>query len=268
MVGTFVLLSIISSSGACSAVPANGLDELQFNEVVAVVEAIYAPIVAARGAELIITKQWRDDRLNAFPSRFSSVMALTVSGGLARSRGMTQDGFALVVCHELGHLLGGFPQGNPGMANEGQADYFATAKCLRKVFSDPAARRFSRPDFEDPTATRSCAAAFAGPEERAICVRSAMAALSASKATAGWGKERAPALDSPDPYHTTVTDDRHMPRQCRLDTQFQGALCRKPASEDFSSEGPNPGACTRSQGFTVGLRPRCWYQPPESEPDY
>jgi len=27
----------------------------------------------------------------------------------------------------------------------------------------------------------------------------------------------------------------------------------------------NPGTCTRSQGYEAGLRPLCWYKPPESE---
>ena len=184
-------------------------------------------------------------------------MGLSMSGGLARVRGITQDALALVACHELGHLLGGSPQ------NEGQADYFATAKCLREIFAQPAARLFSRLDAIDATARRACRRAFRRTADRGTCMRSAMAAVSASAATTGWGDDDpAPSLGTPDPFETTVTDDRHANRQCRLDTQFQGALCSKRATEDFSDTDPAAGACTEVEHFSLGLRPRCWYLPP------
>jgi hypothetical protein len=250
------------------AFPDHGISKAQFNEVLDVIEAVYRPLIERRGSKFIVQRNWSDNTVDAKPSSSSSLMGLTVYGGLARYRGMTQDGLALVACHELGHLLGGFPQGNLGSANEGQADYFATAKCLRRVFAEPTSNSFSRLSFVDPIAEKACAGVFKKSSARSICVRSAMAALSVSPMTTGWGNEpEIPAFDTPDPYRTTVTDDRHMPKQCRLDTQFQGALCAKSVDEDFSDTNPGPGACTQSQGFTVGLRARCWYYPPESEPD-
>src|SRR5208283_5416445 len=96
----------------------------------------------------------------------------------------------------------------------------ATSKCLPRLFAAQAAKSFSRLDAKDPTAEKACAGVFKDLARRDICVRSPM--------TTGWGEEKAPALDTPDPYRTTVTDDRHMPKQCRMDTQFQGALCAKP----------------------------------------
>jgi len=74
-----------------------------------------------------------------------------------------------------------------------------------------------------------------------------------------------PAFDTPDPNVVAETDDSHPATQCRLDTYLQGALCTKPVSEAFSDEDPAPGACTRSQGYAVGMRPLCWYKPPAGE---
>ncbi|MBS2026705.1 MAG: hypothetical protein JST54_02275 [Deltaproteobacteria bacterium] len=261
------LLSWAIAVGFAGA-PERGLDELQFNQVLDAVEATYTPILAQRNLRFIIERRWPDDAVNSSPFRGATFVGISISGGIARARGMTQDALALVACHELGHLLGGFPQGNPGMSNEGQADYFATAKCLRRIFTSPSSQTFSRLPASDPVARKACAAAFSGEHQRAICIRSALAALSASRMTSTWrDDEPLAALDTPDPFRTTVTDDRHMPRQCRLDTQFQGALCAKPATEDFSDLAPEPGACTRAEHFTIGMRPRCWYQPPASEPD-
>jgi hypothetical protein len=265
---TFPFFTVGVVSQQSPAFPDHGVNEAQFTEVLDVIEAVYGPLIEHRGLKFIIQRDWSDDTVDAMPFSSSSFMGLTMYGGLARYRGMTQDSFALVACHELGHLLGGFPQGNLGLANEGQADYFATSKCLRRIFAEPTTNSFSRLSFIDPTAEKACAGVFKESSSRGICVRSAMAALSASVMTTGWGNEpEIPAFDTPDPYRTTVTDDRHMPKQCRLDTQFQGALCAKSVDEDFSNTGPEPGACTQSQGFTVGLRPRCWYYPPKSEPD-
>jgi hypothetical protein len=254
---------LFAAQGRPQAAP--GLDEAQFHQVLDAIERVYAPVVAKRSKQLVIERQWADDDQNATPFIGATIMGLTISGGIARARGMTQDGFALVACHELGHLLGGLPQSTPGMSSEGQADYFATAKCLRRVFESPLARLFSRLPAVDPTAKKACARVFGPGRATEVCIRTAMAALSVSPATVGWGHEPEASFDTPDGFRTMVTDDRHMPRQCRLDTQFQGALCAKPATDDFSETDPVQGACTQSERFTVGLRPRCWYQPSDFE---
>jgi Zn-dependent protease with chaperone function len=52
-------------------------------------------------------------------------------GGLARDPLVTKDGFSAVICHEIGHHIAGAPRkGFSWASNEGQADYFATTKCL------------------------------------------------------------------------------------------------------------------------------------------
>jgi hypothetical protein len=57
-------------------------------------------------------------------------------GGLARRDFVTVDGVALIVCHEIGHGLGGWPTqlSDPHVSIEGQADYFATKDCLQQFF--------------------------------------------------------------------------------------------------------------------------------------
>jgi len=264
---THALLSWAIAIGFAGA-PDRGLSEFQFNQVLDDVESTYAPVVAKRNLKFIIERRWHDGAVNSSPFRDGEVIGISISGGIARAHGMNQDALALVACHELGHLLGGFPLSEPGISNEGEADYFATAKCLRRVFDSPVAEHFTRLPPTDRTARQACATVFSSEHDRTICVRSAMAALSASPMTSTWSDNEPPAaLNTPDPYRTSVTDGRHMPRQCRLDTQFQGALCAKPADEDFSDTNPVVGACTLAEHFKVGTRPRCWYEPSESEPE-
>merc|ERR1719433_1078923 len=87
------------------------------------------------GGTLTVHKQWHDDNANAYASKTGLSWEVFMLGGLARHAAITKDGFALVVCHEIGHLIGGAPliPGRPEpIANEGQADYWGATKCLKR----------------------------------------------------------------------------------------------------------------------------------------
>ncbi|MBI5242683.1 MAG: hypothetical protein HY922_03235 [Elusimicrobia bacterium] len=247
---------------------AKGITQAQFDQVMDSAQAIYGPVVEARGGVLEINRRWDDPTVNASAQRIGNRYILNMYGGLARHEVVTQDGFALVVCHELGHHIGGFPKMKySGWAtNEGQSDYFANLKCLRRVFADSASLSFTRAAGSDPVAEKACAQSFNG-SERAACMRGAMAGKSVSALFKTLHNEsKDPLFDTPDPNVVPQTSDSHPATQCRLDTYFQGSLCAKPVSEDVSDKNPAPGTCTRSQGFSAGLRPLCWYKPPASEP--
>ena len=91
----------VASQQSRAQFPEHGIDEVQFNEVLDVIEAVYGPLIEHRGLKFIIQRNWTDGTVNAIPFSSSSFMGLAVYGGLARYRGMTQDSFALVTCHEL-----------------------------------------------------------------------------------------------------------------------------------------------------------------------
>jgi hypothetical protein len=243
-----------------------GITEAQFKDVLAVVQSVYAPIIAARGGKLSIEADWSDDTVNAYANQSGTTWVIHMYGGLARHQAVTQDGFAMVACHELGHHLGGFPKVSSWAANEGQADYYAPSKCMRRLYGSARAKSFTRPAVS-AAVVQACAGAWRGAPDRAMCERNAAAGLSLATLLASLGGDPAPSVDTPDRSRVTETNDAHPAAQCRLDTYFQGALCAKSATEDFGQAEPNAGACTRSQGFVVGIRPRCWYKPPATEPD-
>ena len=240
-------------------VHAAGIPQDMFNRVLDRVERIYAPIVASKGGQLVVDRLWEDPTVNAYASQSGSEFHIAMFGGLARHEAITEDGFALVACHEIGHHIGGFPKSWDWATNEGAADYFATLKCLRNVLtSDPEA---------DPTARAACAGSFSDPAALKRCRGGSMAGFSVTKLFTDLGQTPPPSFSSPDPSVVDVMDDSHPAAQCRLDTYFQGALCTKALSEELSDADPVPGACTRKQGFQSGLRPRCWYKPPADEPE-
>ena len=243
---------------------AGGLSEAQFNAVIDKLEVIYAPIVSQMGGRLTINRKWTDATVNANATRMGGWI-VNMFGGLARHNTITEDGFALVLCHEIGHHLGGAPKVgglfNRWASNEGQSDYFATLKCLRKAFlNDNNAQAISRMNVPT-TLSQACAKAWPNKDDRAICIRSGMAGVSVAGLFAALRNQPEGKFETPDTNVVSRTDDAHPAHQCRLDTYLQGALCEKSFNEDVSQSDEVRATCHGSTGAKVGLRPLCWFKP-------
>ena len=244
-----------------------GLSEEQFNMAIERVETIYAPIVAQEGGKLVISRAWNDATVNAYAQRSGSNWMVNMFGGLARHETITEDGMSLVVCHEIGHHIGGAPKkvsyySNSWASNEGQADYFSNLKCLRRVFlNDNNIAIVSKMDV--PAAlTDACSSAFTTEQDRAICIRGGMAGDSVAKLFQALRNQTTPAkFDTPDRSAVSVTNDNHPATQCRLDTYFQGSLCEVNFGDDVDQESEVSGTCHGTLGHKMGLRPTCWFKP-------
>jgi hypothetical protein len=242
-----------------------GVSEEKFNSIAEKIENIYAPFVTVLGGKLIINKRWEFKSVNAFAYKHEDKWTVELSGGLARHPLMTEDAFALVVCHELGHLIGGAPKDkNPVKkvySNEGQADYFAVTKCLRIYFSDENNAKAISNIAIPPLLKNSCSKVYKNKKKQDICVRIGLAGLDNGKFFATTLKKAEPKLETPDQNIVTVTFDNHPDPQCRLDTYFQGILCDKSPDENFRDDDETTGACHDLHKDKTGLRPRCWFRP-------
>ncbi|MDO9183353.1 MAG: hypothetical protein Q7U04_13145 [Bacteriovorax sp.] len=187
-------------------------------------------------------------------------------GGLARHPLMTEEAFAVVVCHELGHHLGGAPKKRQSFSidplwssNEGEADYFSSLKCLRKFFTGLNNQDVLREMQVPKEVIAQCLKVFPNIEETLICQRSAMAGFSVGLFLKSFSKvKKEISFSSPEKKRVLFTNNSHPSPQCRLDTYFQAALCDKHFSEELSSKDLNIGACTLKNGDQQGIRPRCW----------
>lgn len=244
---------------------AKGITEKQFNDVMDRVEAIYKPEIAARGGRLVLKRLWSNATVNASAQRSGNDYILNMYGGLARHESITQDGMALVACHEMGHHIGGAPKyggGNDWASNEGQSDYFANMKCLRRVFAAPGASSFTRPKGDDAGPRAACEKSFSSESDRALCVRGSMAGMSVTTLFRILRRETVlPRFDTPDPAVVGRTYDAHPGTQCRLDTYFAGSVCARAVGEEVDESNPATGTCTPAGGQTSGFRPLCWYKP-------
>lgn len=247
---------------------AGGLTEEQFHKVIDKYEELYTPIVKTYGGNLVIERNWTDGTVNAYAQQLGKTWKVSMFGGLARHETITEDGFALVICHEIGHHIGGAPRkvspwSSPWASNEGQADYFATLKCLRRAWEQDDNEAIVRSMKNVPESlTKACGEQHLWNTDYYVCVRGGMAGMSVAKLFQALRDATVePKFETPDTRVVTRTDDNHPAYQCRLDTYFQGALCEVSHHEDVSASSEVTGTCHKANGHTIGLRPLCWFKP-------
>ena len=258
------------------------MTEETFNNIINNVISQYKDEVSKFGADLKVEKRWTDEKVNAYAHRMNSknVWEIVMFGGMARHPLLTEDGFALIVCHELGHHLGGAPKRIPEnpieeifkdkiiwASNEGQSDYWATLKCFRKVFKDKDNFAFLQEQVVDDEMFALCDKSFSSKEESALCLRSLIASKNLSKVLTSLSSPDAeiyPKISTPDPKEVTTTFQKHSEAQCRLDTLLAGTICHEVLSSNVSDKNPNIGTCNRSNGDDFGVRPLCWFRPKDS----
>lgn len=253
---------------AGKSIGAGGITQADFNDVIDQLELVYGPIINSYGGQLRVERLWSDGTVNARASRQGSTYLVQMYGGLARHESVTKDAFALVACHEVGHHIGGVPRytgaGLNWASTEGQSDYFAVTKCLRKLFRNDNNESIVQNMNIDPLVTQKCEAEFSVANDIAICKRISMAGHSAASMFAVMSNRALPKFDTPDPNVVTTTYESHPAYQCRLDTYFGGANCEVQDTVEIGQSNPNVGTCNRKDGFSEGLRPLCWYKPTNS----
>jgi hypothetical protein len=243
----------------------SNVTEADFNEVINTLHRIYAPVVKKKAnVELVMKADWHSGVVNAYATREVDTWSVHIAGGIARSKGMTKDSLALVVCHELGHHLGGAPRtflfdGWPSA--EGQADYWASSKCLKKYYAEVEMIEDIAQDENLPEKVLAdCRNTYQSTVRMNICLRSMLATVHFSNflntlPTSRW----ITSITGKDNRVVKGTNTNDYPRpQCRIDTLYQGSLCTVDANAETSETNRLLGHCNEGE---VGTRPICWYRP-------
>ncbi len=235
----------------------SNVTEADFNKVIDTAEEAFKPIMKKHGGVLDIKRHWEDSTVNASAIQMGGTWEVNMYGGLARREEVTLDGFALVLCHEIGHHLAGFPFVSEWAANEGQADYYGTQACLRQLWRGQD--NSVAASTVDGAARQACDESWAAEGDRNLCYRIMMAGRSLAELLAH-GQSKV-SFSTPDAKVVKRTFHEHPEAQCRLDTFVAGALCK--ASFDMNIiPGDEPEAMKYSCGprFEEGQRPRCWFK--------
>jgi hypothetical protein len=239
-----------------------GISEQEFSVLLSRAERAMSPLVKdLTGKKLIVNNKWSDPTVDANATRDENLNpVININGGLARHPQMTRDGLLLLICHEVGHHLGGAPKSFRGNTTvrgwssaEGEADYFAVTKCLPRVFQDGLETK--NLDFEIDTLNMKNAFNKCKDDQ---CARIILAGKAVSDVFASIKKgTNATNILIND---TTVVDKTfymHPNPQCRLDTYIAGARCDVSIEIPFDNNDPKIGACVAN---TIGARPTCWYR--------
>lgn len=235
------------------------------------VEGVYRPLFSQKfNKVLTIEGQWEETEVNAHATRdLEDNPIVEVPGGLARHPLLTEDGFLLIICHELGHFLGGAPKMLRGESKkvgwssaEGQADYFAANKCFKTLLVH---QQWEQNEQVPP-------GLFTLQDEKEVaelcsdsaCKRMLFASLSVAKmfAAVKW-ESVTPSLTSPTTREVEETSFFHPSAQCRLDTFVAGWFCPKSPGDEFDDLDPTRGACLDEGNATESpfKRPSCWFRP-------
>lgn len=189
---------------------------------------------------VIPAADWEKPYFTAYTVENEGVLTIGFWGGMARIPGMNDEAIALITCHEVGHVIGGEPRFKlplyNNLSSEGQADYYATAVCLKDYFTQDTDTPKVLNEAMDSSVLALCASTYSDSLEMAVCLRS----LRGAKAMAELlyymkPEEGEAALENPSLEVAQETFfDSYPKNQCRLDTLIAGALGK--------------------------VRPACWYQ--------
>jgi hypothetical protein len=238
----------------------NGMTEEMFNQIIEEVRIVYEPIVKNLGGNLVIKGDYNDTTVNAYADRDGDSWNVSMFGGLAKRPEVTFDGFAMVIAHEIGHHIGGFPFVSDWAANEGESDYFATIAAARQLWSgdgkvivevDDEARKICEKNMNN--------------SDLNLCYRQMNAGYSLANLLGALGGTKV-SFKTPDKSVVKKTNNNHPAAQCRLDTYVAGALCTVawnnnviPQTEkDMAKQSCISPNKTKA---SVSSRPLCWFKP-------
>ena len=250
------------------------MTEAEFNAIINDIAALYRDLAKSKGAVLEVNALWSNSTVNASANQMAGAWIINMYGGLARRPEVTKDGFALVVCHELGHHFGGFSFGGSSWAaNEGQSDYFATQSCAKRAWAEQKDLNATFRDEVGEVAKNACDETYKSQEDRDLCYRSAAAGFSLGRLLAALGGDSEPSFSTPSTKRVRRTYNEHPEAQCRLDTYLAGATCSKAFDPNIIPGRRHPKgqgsldaeklaakySCTEQDNMAFGLRPTCWY---------
>lgn len=190
----------------------------------------FSPLVERQGGKLYLVLNWESERVIAEALRpVPTDWEIVLHGGATRIEELGTAEISLILCHELGHHLGGKPTAarDGWSACEGQADYWSSFTCI-KEFSDL---------LKDIVVSREalgwCEKNFSVPEKN--CGKFAQTALNVTRFYGKFQPSGYSNLEALDLNITSRTFFGHPSPQCRLDTLMAGYLLKE--------------------------RPQCWYNP-------
>ena len=210
-------------------VPRPAIDDETRDRIFSVLEDEYREDMEKEGLQLEIVEA--DSRnFGGFASREGRRARVEILKGTRMHRRITPEAYTLIVCHEIGHHMGGPPHAadRPWGSVEGQADYHATLKCWRRVANELDFIGLADPFTDDDAAIMDlCEGAM--PEnldDRLVCQSGLRASLKLNRLMAELRGIPAASIEvgSESPEMVEKTLETEPSPVCRWETFRRGAL--------------------------------------------
>jgi hypothetical protein len=242
----------------------SNISRAEFRRMIDQVKRVYGPIFKREDLNFRLEANWDDKQVNAFAGVRGQDRYVLIYGGYARHPLMTEDAFLSVICHEIGHHLGGYPKKTTGSwsSSEGQADYFSTLKCMKLVLKDDPNNKLMMEKLSLPSdVVKLCRAQFPDVDGYQICLRGAQAAEDHGRVLADLSKNNpfSVSLKTPDTKRAESMNLKHPGTQCRVDTKLAGALCNVSPYVALDDEDETIGTCHFNNFHILGNRPDGWF---------
>lgn len=268
------IIILLTLSISCKRPVPSETTEADFHQITDDIMDIYRPVFEKQGLGLVAIKDWENEEQNAYATRSGNLAFVTMYGGLARNTYMSNDSFAFVVCHEIGHHQAGYPfygytEDDPNWASvEGQADHFATTKCLKQYFAGKENQEYiEKIKNIESKLVNVCESNYDDKEQIAICIRASLAAKGFASVQASNTAQKFPSLSLKlkpfSPSYRSGVLDTHPEAACRYQTANAGAICPKNYDSSSVFLEPNEGYCQKGEDL-AGFRHECWYNPNKS----
>lgn len=149
---------------------------------------------------------------------------ITITGELARQKMINQPALGIIICHEIGHILGGYPKQTSFHQSwssvEGQADYFATNTCMKNInmiFWQDNLYNF------DQEIIQKCEYHYQNLVDFIGCLRTASGIISLQNYFNSKSLLFKPiSLHNKDTHQVNKTLQKYPSNQCRIDTFWAG----------------------------------------------
>lgn len=215
------------------ASPRSSVTEADYQEVIRkFTQQNFLKVYQQTGRPLVVPFEWDSPFFGAYAQDKEIYLQISLWGGMARAPGSSKATLAAILCHELGHFLGGEPrqtmEGSTWSSTEGQSDFYAASVCLPELLR-------AHPEWV-PTIS-SDVLKVCGPQ--LSCQRVLQAGLETVQLFQRYSYREniAVSLQTSENFTSELIRNTYPSDQCRLDTYVAGALCQL------------GGACRA---------PRCW----------
>lgn len=241
------------------------IDKADYLQLTSALETTYAEQIRTLGGKLKFTLKESTDSPNAFAAkRVDGTWEVTVVETLLSLEEQTKSTLGIILCHEIGHFLGGKPyvvgiQLTPAvrsrapkkMSCEGQADYFATSECIKTLTRKLPDLFSDNKGLLNPSIGEECNQAYEDQEDKNQCFET----LVASYQTVLVYQKMLKEMNVPAGFFGKIENDRtdrtlnsvgeYPSLDCRYQTFINGTMC----------SGLSDNECNDAKW----ARPACWF---------